>query len=73
MFWCFREQGAGAVEKNILGSWGERSFFFKGAGRKEPPIPWGEGLINTSGETIVELAAQCRKSFVFLHCRQFQV
>ena len=29
-----REQGA---EENILGSWGERSFFFQGAGSKDPP------------------------------------
>ena len=32
----FGEQGA---EENILGSWGERSFFFQGAGSKDPP--WG--------------------------------
>ena len=29
-----REQG---LRKNILGSWGERSFFFQGAGSKNPP------------------------------------
>ena len=40
----FREQGAGGLRKNILGSWGERSFFFQGAGRKDTPPPpslWG--------------------------------
>ena len=25
------------LRKNILGSWGERSFFFQGAGSKDPP------------------------------------
>ena len=29
-----REQGA-HTRKNILGSWGERSFFFQGAGSKD--------------------------------------
>ena len=27
------------LRKNILGSWGERSFFFQGAGSKDPPPP----------------------------------
>ena len=40
-FWAFREQGAGGLRKNILGSWGERSFFFQGAGNKDPPPPPG--------------------------------
>ena len=31
-----REQG---LRKNILGSWGERSFFFQGAGSKDTPPP----------------------------------
>ena len=30
-------QGAGGLMKNLLGSWGERSFFFQGAGSKDPP------------------------------------
>ena len=29
------------MRKNILGSWGERSFFFQGAGSKDPPPPPG--------------------------------
>ena len=28
-------------------SWGERSFFFQGAGSKDPPPPWG-AIINVS-------------------------
>ena len=32
------------LRKNILGSWGERSFFFQGAGSKDPP-PGGGGSI----------------------------
>ena len=28
------------LRKNILGIWGERSFFFQGAESKDPP-PWG--------------------------------
>ena len=31
--------GSRGLRKNILGSWGERSFFFLGAGSKDPP--WG--------------------------------
>ena len=38
----FREQGA---EEKHLGSWGERSFFFQGAGSKDPPPPGGSFLI----------------------------
>ena len=35
--------GSRGLRKNILGSWGERSFFFQGAGSKDPPPPpwWG--------------------------------
>ena len=29
--------GSRVLRKNILGSWGERSFFFQGAGSKDPP------------------------------------
>ena len=43
-FWGFREQGARGLRKNILGSWGERSFFFQGAGSKDPPTPPRGGL-----------------------------
>ena len=31
--------GSRGLRKNILGSWGERSFFFQGAGSKDPPPP----------------------------------
>ena len=33
--------GSRGMRKNILGSWGERSFFFQGAGSKDPPPPEG--------------------------------
>ena len=29
-------------------SWGERSFFFQGAGSKDPPPPGGGAIINVS-------------------------
>ena len=43
-----REQG-----KNILGSWVERSFFFQGAGSKDPP--WEGPLYWSSGFAIVDI------------------
>ena len=33
----FKGAGSEGLRKNILGSWGERSFFFQGAGSKDPP------------------------------------
>ena len=35
--------GGRGLRKNILGSWGERSFFFQGAGSKDPPVGGGGG------------------------------
>ena len=36
-FQGFLGAGSRRLRKNILGSWGERSFFFQGAGSKDPP------------------------------------
>ena len=41
------------LRKNIFGSWGERSFFFQGAGSKDPtpPTPRGEGSLIVDPDT----------------------
>ena len=36
------------MRKNISGSWGERSFFFQGAGSKDTPPPGGASYRNLS-------------------------
>ena len=50
-FLGFYGAGSRGLRKNNLVSWGERSFFFQGAGSKDPP--WGEGSMLEKSKTLI--------------------